>query len=29
MLTPASIDQKLNIITTVAYKCYADHSVLW
>jgi len=27
MLTPASTEQELNIITTVAYKCCADHSI--
>jgi len=28
MLTPASIEQELNIITTVIYKCCVNHSVL-
>jgi len=28
MYTPASIKLDLNIITTIAYKCYADHSIL-
>jgi len=28
MLTPASIENELNIITTVPYKCCADHSIL-
>jgi len=28
MLTLASIEQELNIITTVAYKCCADHYIL-
>jgi len=29
MLMPASIEQELNIITTVTYKCCTDHSILW
>ena len=28
MLMPVSIEQELNIVTTVAYKCCANHSIL-